>query len=52
MVNTFLTEKRIIKNNILFAEAIQIKNEKNVNFRIIRIGIKGMQVPDNSSDKK
>jgi hypothetical protein len=52
MVSTFLTEKRTIKNNILSIEITQTKKKTNINFRIIRIRIKGMQVPNNSSDKK
>jgi hypothetical protein len=52
MISTFLAEKKIIKNNVLFIEITQIKKETGINFRTIRIGIKGMQIPNNSSDKK
>jgi hypothetical protein len=52
MVNTFLAEEKIIKNNILSVEAIQTKKEIGINIRIIRMGIKKMQVSNNSSDKK
>jgi hypothetical protein len=52
MINTFLAERKIIKNNILSVETIQVKKKKNTNLRIIRIRIKGIQVSDNSSDEK
>jgi hypothetical protein len=52
MVSTFPAERKIIKNNVLAAEVIQIKNEIDTNFRIIRIGIKKMQVSNNSNDEK
>jgi hypothetical protein len=42
MISTFFAEKRIIKNNVLSVEAIQVRKEIDINFRIIRIGIKEM----------
>jgi hypothetical protein len=42
MVNTFFTKERIIKDNVLTAEVTRAKNEININFRIIRMGIKGI----------
>jgi hypothetical protein len=36
----------------LAVEVIQAGNKKGANIRIIRMGIKEMQVPDNSSDKE
>jgi hypothetical protein len=52
MVNTFFTERKTIKNNVLFAEVIQIKNKTNINFRTVRMGIKGIQIPNNSNDEE
>jgi hypothetical protein len=52
MVSTFPAKKRIIKNNILAAEITQTGVKIGINLRIIRMRIKGMQVPNNSSDKK
>jgi hypothetical protein len=52
MVNTFPAEERTIKNNILFVETTQTEKKINANLRIIRIKIKRMQVPNDSSDKK
>jgi hypothetical protein len=52
MVNTFPAKRKIIKDNVLTAEAIQTKNKTGINLRTIRMRIKGMQVPDNSSKKK
>jgi hypothetical protein len=52
IVSTFLEKGRTIKDNILAAEAIQAKKEIGTNLRTVRMGIKEMQVPDNSSDKK
>jgi hypothetical protein len=40
MVSIFFAEKRIIKDNVLAAEITQAENEKSVNLRTIRIGIK------------
>jgi hypothetical protein len=52
IINTFLKKEKTIKNNILAAEIIQAKNEKDANMRIVRMGIKKMQVSDNSSNEK
>jgi hypothetical protein len=52
MINTFPAEKKTIKNNVLSAETIQTKNEINTNLRTVRMEIKRMQIPNNSSDKK
>jgi hypothetical protein len=52
MISIFLAEGRIIKDNILFIEATQAKKEIGINFRTVRMGIKGMQVSDNSSNKE
>ena len=52
MVSTFLAEKKIIKNNVLSVEAIQTEKEININLRTIRMGIKEIQIPNNSSNKK
>jgi hypothetical protein len=42
MVSTFFKKGRTIKNNVLAAEAIQARNKKDANMRIIRMGIKRM----------
>jgi hypothetical protein len=52
MVNTFPAEEKTIKDNVLFVEAIQTEKKISANLRIIRMGIKEMQIFDNSSDKK
>jgi hypothetical protein len=52
MISTFPTEKKIIKNNILSVEVTQAKKETDANLRIIRIRLKKIQIPNNSSNKK
>jgi hypothetical protein len=52
MVSTFLTKENTIKDNVLSVEVTQAKKKKKVNFRTVRMGIKGMQISDNSSNKK
>jgi hypothetical protein len=52
MISAYPAEGKIIKNNILAAEAAQTENETNISFRIIRMGINKIQVPNNFSDKE
>jgi hypothetical protein len=42
MISIFLAEGKIIKNNVLFIEIIQIEKKINTNFRTVRMGIKEM----------
>jgi hypothetical protein len=52
MVSIFPAEKNIIKNNVLFVEATQAKKKIGANLRTIRMGIKEIQVSNNSNDKE